>query len=91
MVFLIKMTTFPNLQKLKMTTLTPLKNCPCCNGKVFRQDDSDYYFNCPNCGELFQSYSGTVYWTNNEGQPTESIVKPRTFLFRETGLNLGLF
>lgn len=74
-----------------MAKFPPLKNCPCCNSKVSNQDDSEYYFDCPNCGELFQTFDGKVLWTNDEGQPTNLEVKPKAFLFRETGLNYSFF
>lgn len=68
-----------------------LKKCPACNSKHIKLvENCERYYDCPNCGEIFWSHNGKFYWVNEDAQPTDEEIKPKTFIFREYGLKMGL-
>ena len=76
--------------------MKPLKRCPECECKdITMQDDpSNAFYNCPACGlEFWQNpENGKVYEVDEYGDIRLDLeIKPPIFIFRETGLSLGLF
>jgi uncharacterized Zn finger protein len=66
--------------------------CPSCGKhELIQQEYYDDFYDCPACGEIFQDTNGKFYWTDKDGFVTEDEIKPKVFLFRESGLNLNSY
>jgi transcription initiation factor IIE alpha subunit len=70
-----------------------LKKCPECGETNITYDEYSECYNCPNCGEFWQNpENGKVYEVDEYGDIRLDLeIKPPIFIFRETGLSLGLF